>query len=594
MDFGDFSNNKEFEGEGIDPDRTNEEEDDEIQAQDSDQEIEPDEQELAGHLCIKSGTYKEMVANKDKFNAKELLFCYDINSLFIKSPLTFELVRIGSSSGDLPDISPDIPDIDDETMAGIISDSSRVQTITWADMANDSNSYVMQIKNGNIQIYNKKLDVKSLLKADQGNADSNGYYSQLYFPISSGNTNSPLIFINSIYCGDSNGKYDYCPVSHNFVELSNTGTSDLNLKGLYLHYTEGPSRKWVTLPLWGTLKAGSTFLIKGAQCSVENVNTTRIKVGEPDLIWDKSSTLNADVLEGTYSVGDDYNTIWDDNELIKFSYSCSFLITAAETTEYFEENVMSGEPFQNYTVYAYYVDMFGSGQDVNSKNMPCETSPFATRGKNILPCRYYNLDGVSQAVKALSARSNATEWCYVDLTTDLIDVTKYTPKASTEGKNIFFNKRLLTPGAPNVLTCTFGFDAHSTRCFTWVSEGYYDEYLEYRAQNSQVITRVESFKEGDGRSDKNNRGHEIYNRIRSITTDGTPFTVHKVILDFPEVKGNVYEYRAGRDGYFTEWRQFTLRKQDASAEFSFLHYSDQQGFNGEEYETVRVSNDLIE
>jgi hypothetical protein len=104
-----------------------------------------------------------MVANKDKFNAKELLFCYDINALFIKSPKTFELVQIGTGSTDLPDITdPDIPPVDNDTMAGIISDLTRVKTITWADMADDSKSYIMQIKDGKLDVYDKDLDINKL------------------------------------------------------------------------------------------------------------------------------------------------------------------------------------------------------------------------------------------------------------------------------------------------------------------------------------------------------------------------------------------------------------------------------------------------
>jgi hypothetical protein len=48
----------------------------------------------------------------------------------------------------------------------------------------------------------------------------------------------------------------------------------------------------------------------------------------------------------------------------------------------------------------------------------------------------------------------------------------------------------------------------------------------------------ESFKYEDktsnGRSTYANWNNDIYDRIRSVTTDGTPFTVHKFIKVFDE------------------------------------------------------------
>ena len=60
------------------------------------------------------------------------------------------------------------------------------------------------------------------------------------------------------------------------------------MNGLSLQYaTEGT--QWQVLPLWGTIKAQSTFLIRGAQCSVMDANTTKIKVKTYDMEWRDSS-----------------------------------------------------------------------------------------------------------------------------------------------------------------------------------------------------------------------------------------------------------------------------------------------------------------
>jgi hypothetical protein len=47
-----------------------------------------------------------------------------------------------------------------------------------------------------------------------------------------------MIYINSLYAGGDSTSKDYNPCSHNFIELCNLTNIDLNLKGLYLHYTE--------------------------------------------------------------------------------------------------------------------------------------------------------------------------------------------------------------------------------------------------------------------------------------------------------------------------------------------------------------------
>jgi hypothetical protein len=47
-----------------------------------------------------------------------------------------------------------------------------------------------------------------------------------------------------------------------------------------------------------------------------------------------------------------------------------------------------------------------------------------------------------------------------------MDIYQYIPKASFENKDVFYNKTLLTEGAPNIVTCSFGQNAHTTRCFS--------------------------------------------------------------------------------------------------------------------------------
>jgi len=115
-----------------------------------------------------------------------------------------------------------------------------------------------------------------------------------------------------------------------------------------------------------------------------------------------------------------------------------------------------------------------------------------------------------------------------------VDIQNYKPCNSKEGKSIFFDKDKLIEG-PNVITCSFGWNAHTTRCFNWISKGYYDEFIKIWTDNEEEAQTYESFKEGDGRSGNGRHwDNPIYNRIRNVATSGEDYTVHKFIIDLPE------------------------------------------------------------
>jgi len=45
----------------------------------------------------------------------------------------------------------------------------------------------------------------------------------------------PMLEINAVY-GTEYNKFNYC--DYNFIELANRSPEDINLNGMYLHYTE--------------------------------------------------------------------------------------------------------------------------------------------------------------------------------------------------------------------------------------------------------------------------------------------------------------------------------------------------------------------
>jgi hypothetical protein len=88
------------------------------------------------------------------------------------------------------------------------------------------------------------------------------------------------------------------PCSHNFIELSNLTNYDINLEEakISLQYidrtrynTTSDELSWEILPLTGTIKAGGTYLIRGAECAPINCNTTRLKIETFDQEWRDAS-----------------------------------------------------------------------------------------------------------------------------------------------------------------------------------------------------------------------------------------------------------------------------------------------------------------
>lgn len=498
------------------------------------------------HLSIKMGKYSEMVSNKQNFINGELLWCYDTSQLYILSKNQFIWINKGGGSGSGGGLDYDALD--------------RLDTIGFVS-SNGTNYRVKVQDNGLLLVYKKELDT-SHSKPTGGSTDESGWeYTTALF--------LQKLYINSVYCGGlSSNEHSYNLCSHNFVELSNLTNNDISLKGLSLQYcNEG--NDWEVLPLWGVIKSQSTFLIRGAQCSVLDVNTTRIKVDTFDMEWRDSK-----------------------GELIKFDNNKAKFFLGWGTNK-----CPVNSPYQsdgtNIKVSLGYIDFVGLNKEnasATDKVDGSEKSPYSYLNSNRIFTKYYNMDLVSQATKALTARNNANDWYFVDLDKDTIPtVDCYRPMSSAENKNIFFNKSKFSLTSPNCITCTFGIQAtapNATRCFNWVSVGYYDEYLWYRKKESSNWTKVESFKNETG-------VRKYYNRVRMEATDGTAFTTHKVIIK--NLSSGEYEYKIGRDDvYISDTLEFTVKdSSEVDKGFTFVHVSDQQGFNRDEYEVWKKSADYI-
>lgn len=249
----------------------------------------------------------------------------------------------------------------------------------------------------------------------------------------------------------------------------------------------------------------------------------------------------------------------------------------------------------------------------------------------------FELDPAKQAYQALNTydssryrNANVADYQYVLLNNEFISfpkteekfpVSKYTPKASFEGRNVLTDKNKLDPEIPNCVTCSFGINPYTTRTFNWVSSGYFDEYVWVRekkeqetswnrfssyiekAEGTEAIQNSENIfpwrKEFDA-----NINNIIYKRIYGyFPGDKTcTYTSHKCILDIVGQAVNsktVYEYVVGRSlingepdpEHTSEIMTFTLYPENYP--LRIYQTTDQQGFHWIEYQVWGAAANYI-
>ena len=213
---------------------------------------------------------------------------------------------------------------------------------------------------------------------------------------------------------------------------------------------------------------------------------------------------------------------------------------------------------------------------------------------------------------------------------EIVPISRYTPKASYENKNVMTDKTQLDREKPNMVTCSFGIDVYKTRCFNWISCGSFDEYLWVRKKGDDKWKSFASYTKTNskieqeilgGINDKDERitivrkefdisvNNAVYARMTSrFPGNNVLFTSHKVIIDIKPLSSNSepveYEYvvgRADKDGnpdinHTNDIYTFTLYP--SSYEGRTYHITDQQGFHWIEYQvwaaTAEKLNKVIE
>lgn len=545
------------------------------------------------NISIKVDTSENFRKNYRNLLNGELIWVTDKNSLYIYIDGKFKPTILGSKSDEL---IPDTNNMTKEELRAAINDGSiNFDSLGFVDLSGDE--YKARVnEEGNLIVYSAK-------EQDITRSQFLGEYDNFI---------SPYLHINSVFCGGANNETSYISCSHNFVELGNSGNTDINLNGLYLMYRPYGVSSWQWIPLVGKIKAGSTYLIRGARCSVDT-NTTTIKVDTYDLEWYLDNSVDGKIrsnkLISFSQQGSTFYLVWgkknkETGSIQIYDVSDTLIdISSFNLEAPYRPSVIKG-----------YVDsvgiMNGSGEGGKSVTI--------SNGHSMDDClffRWTSLDPARQANKAYGKRSSAGQWTYIDLKQTNFpeaDKVKYTPKSGGQKKNIFTTKTVFNPNKPNYLNITFGRQAtednvsavkkKATRCFNWVSIGYYNEYLEYRLSGETNWKKIYSITEDSVKSGKEyykdvnvEKFLRQYKRIRWISSNGTPVTSHKVILK--GLSKGTYEYRVGRDGqpeYESETLTFKVLANSEVTSFSFIQTTDQQGFNWMEYEAWRKTCNFIQ
>lgn len=549
-------------------------------------------------IRIKRGKYSDMMDVSNCLLDGELIWCkYDVNyptqsnKLFIKSTDKFNnpqfyCINVGNNEED---------NEEDNYLTELVD----IEKVDW--LTDNLTKYRMDVNNQG------KITVSPICK-NQSSMES--YYNS--------GKNRYKIYINSLYCGGLNSnKTMFRPCSHNFIELSNLTNYDINLEeaNISLQYIDRSKYNattdklyWEILPLTGTIKAGGTYLIRGAECAPINCNTTRLKIETYDQEWYDSNgnLISFDVENPSFVLymgkrdinGELYSCTNDIGDLYKNGLGAKYCFDGTDKRNFL--NTIGIQNYQSQTEPLYY------------ENTPVKMSNYNLLSNNVLYIQYFTMDAVNQAITDGLKRNNNTDTYVINLAKNYQEgIDKYySGKASFENKNLFYNKTDLGE-LPNMVMCTFGKQATdngngATRCFNWLSVGYYNEYIKLTYPNGNV-KYFESFKNinqdiytgqkeitftisDNHYNDTNSRFSykNIYDRYRTFTTSGIPFTVHKLIID--GLTEGVYKYQVGKEEGWSEEYTFEVlsdntinRLFDNGEYITFMHHSDQQGFNKDEY-----------
>lgn len=555
-------------------------------------------------IRIKRGKYSDMIAMQNYLLDGELVWCIPERNNTIQAGKLYIKTKDSLGKPVMMPIGGTNSSNNNET--NYLTELVDIEKIDWI------NDYRLSINNDGKIIITKIADSGNItMDTTRGNAK---------------------LYINSLYIGGNDssiGMYRQC--SHNFIEISNLTPNDINLEkaGLSIQYIDNTCKddlnlNWKIIPLTGTIKAGSTYLVRGAECAPMDCNTTRLQIESYDQIWyDNNKEI---------SFSDIDNPVFVLCKSEKDANDTILPISSKYNTELGTQGL-----YTNNNVYD--VIGFNTGALYYEKSPVNVSALYRTQNNDedykltdFLFVKYFSMDGIKQATKAQDKKDNSKDIYAINLRENYqYNIEQYySGKASYENKTIFYNKLELLDG-PNMITCSFGKQATdngngATRCFNWISRGYYNEYIKLTYPDGS-IKYFESFKnknqeriftgqkqilftvednhyynydengkiiyDENGKSTSRFSYSGIYDRYRDITVSKVPFTVHKLIID--NLPAGKYTYQIGKQEGWSEEYTFIVKTADDvnNNGFNFIHHSDQQGFHGDEYVAWKIVADYI-
>ena len=441
--------------------------------------------------------------------------------------------------------------------------------------------------------------------------------------------------------------------THSFVELENTSDVDIPLTGVYLHFYNPAADEYkgkvYHLELDGVIKAGGTYLVRGAKHAEYDDVSSFIKVRTYDKEWYDEGKLLSFEQEVVKTETDNEGTKVADDSKIKTAYRFCLTyglpdLNANEPLVVKNENfeidgaVYNNKDFPWIIKNPRFIDScsFSSftsvAAQVGTANPWYANGPSGT-GITIAPNTMFRLmfalDPAKQAYNGFNAKDSsrlrynkATDIQILSLdkefigypkSNEIIKINRFTPKASYENRNVMTDKTQLDENKPNMVTCSFGIDVYNTRCFNWISCGVFDEYVWLRKKGETKWTKYQSYTKvgaDNVESTELPRRKEysmlVNNTVYARMTDRFPgnnvlFTSHKCVVVLPDAETDqvVYEYVVGRpnkDGNpdFDHTNEiYTFILSPRTYEGRVYQITDQQGFHWIEYQVWAAAAEFL-
>ena len=610
------------------------------------------------HLAIRAcDTLEEAKSIKDQLLDNELLFITDKNKLYIKSK--GNIVAI-SGAGVADDTDTGITDttMTQQELIEMLMDMGIVYNDAEGSLSMSNLSGVTFTNEQTGKKFNFECDAYGELKGteirtdsieqrlyDLGNevdlsddfANYRGAYAQLRLleekkdMLLSGDAGqcADRIKIGAVYCPLTTDKV--FGATHGYIELVNSSNKDLNLEGCYLHYCFTDEKMMVqtaSLPLTGVLPAGGSYLVRCKQYAEMNDTNAFIKVNTYDMEW----YYNGKLIDLSIDPANTTNTY---GFLLTYGKQISGanVSVTSECVKPIAESPTDTVRNSKDATYCY-AKGFIDGICLVKKN-GWGASEIPVKSNTIIK-QTFMMDPAKQALNGLYGKdSSRIRWAnntndiqYVNLDNEFISfkhsdeiypVANFTPKASFEHKNVCTDKSKLNTQKPNMVYTAFGINNLTTRCFSWISVGSFNEYVWIKTEDENeftILKRFESYKEiseeismvdvcprrKEFPVELNNAAYaRIINRFPA---ENSLYCTHKCIVEVTNAAVTApvkYEYivgRADKDGnpdllHCSDVMSFTLYPADYKP--VIYHTSDQQGFHWIEYQVWNAAaNKLAE